>query len=131
MGVRVWFTNNGQAAAGSFVVNVNGAEQTVNGLAVGETKAVFFSGAGNPVTAIVDSTNMVIESNENNNTRSETLPVPTQPLPCATPTHTLTPAATFTPTFTNTPPSGSDLIFADGFESGNLSAWTSSAMNWR
>src|SRR6185295_8110411 len=32
---------------------------------------------------------------------------------------------TATPTSTNTP-IGSDLIFADGFESGNLSAWTSS-----
>ena len=127
-GVRVWIRNDGQTAAGSFVVNVNGATQTVNGLEVAETKAVFFPGAGNPVTATVDSMNTVAESNENNNTRSETLPVPTQPLPCATPTHTLTPAATFTPTFTNTP-SGSDLIFADGFESGSLSTWTSSATN--
>ncbi|MCI0550327.1 MAG: hypothetical protein L0287_05190 [Anaerolineae bacterium] len=134
LGVRVWVTNNGQAAAGSFTVNVNGAEQTVNGLGIGETKTVFFPGYSNPVTAVVDSTNTVAESNENNNTRSETLPVPTPPLPCPTatatpsqtitPTHTLTPAATFTPTFTNTP-SVSDLIFADSFESGNLSAWTS------
>nr|MDQ3004853.1 DNRLRE domain-containing protein [Chloroflexota bacterium] len=31
-----------------------------------------------------------------------------------------------TATFTSSPTPGSDLIFADGFESGNLSAWTSS-----
>ena len=128
LGVRVWVTNNGQAAAGSFILNVNGTEQTVNGLLVGETKAIFFSGYSNPVNAVVDSTNIVVESNESNNTRSETLPIPTPPLPCPT----VTPSPTFTPTimptFTNTP-GGSDLIFADGFESGNLSAWTSSAIN--
>ena len=44
-----------------------------------------------------------------------------------TPTPTLTagiPTNTFTPTPTNTP-GASDLIFADGFDSGNLAAWTS------
>jgi len=116
LGVRVWVTNNGQAAAGNFVVNVNGSTQTVNGLGIGETKTVFFPGAGNPVNAVVDSTNMVTESNESNNTRSETLPIPTQPLPCPTPTNTATATRT---------PSVSDLIFADGFESGNFSGWTS------
>ncbi|HKY54733.1 MAG TPA: choice-of-anchor Q domain-containing protein [Anaerolineales bacterium] len=122
LGVRVWVTNNGQAAASSFIVNANGAEQTVNGLGIGETKTVFFSGAGNPVNAVVDSTSMVIESNETNNSHSETLPVPTPPLPCAT--HTPTPIQTATTT-----PGVSDLIFADGFESGNLSAWSSSTIN--
>ena len=41
------------------------------------------------------------------------------------PTPTNTPTASNTPTPTNTS-SGSDLIFADGFESGNLLAWSSS-----
>src|SRR6266508_6538832 len=122
LGVRVWIKNNGQATAGSFVVNVNGAEQIVNGLAIGETKAVFFSGYSNQVTAIVDSTSLVAESDENNNTRSEMVAIPTPPLPCVTPT--FTPAPTFTPTNT---PNAPDLIFADGFESGNLSAWNSSS----
>ena len=125
MGVRVWVTNNGQATAGSFVVNVNGATQTVNGLAIGETKAVFFSGYSNPVNAVVDSTNIVVENNESNNTRSETLPIPTPPLPC--PTVTPSPTVTNTPTATNTPGGSGDVIFADGFESGTLSAWTSNA----
>lgn len=46
-----------------------------------------------------------------------------------TPTHTNTPGGptpTFTPTFTPTSTPSNDLIFADGFESGDLSAWTSS-----
>ena len=42
--------------------------------------------------------------------------------PSPTPTNTPTPSNTPTPTNT---PGSSDLIFADGFESGSLSAWTS------
>ncbi|HEX6268592.1 MAG TPA: hypothetical protein VFZ43_00015 [Anaerolineales bacterium] len=54
------------------------------------------------------------------------------PTPTATstagpsPTPTPTATATSTPTITNTP-GVSDLIFADGFESGDLSAWSSSS----
>ena len=62
--------------------------------------------------------------------------------PTSTPTRTFTPTPTFTRTSTFTPgpsptrtptftatftPSASDLIFADGFESGNLSAWTANS----
>ena len=45
------------------------------------------------------------------------------------PTNTPTSTPTFTPTAfpTSTPTPVSDLIFADGFESGNLSAWSSNA----
>ncbi len=42
------------------------------------------------------------------------------------PTLTYTPSPTRTPTRTPTPGSGADLIFADSFESGSVSAWTSS-----
>ena len=90
LGVLVGIVNSGQAAAGSFVVNVDGATQTVNGLAAGQTTSLFFPGYGNPVTGVVDSTNLVTESNESNNTRSEMVPIPTAPLPC-TPTPTSTP----------------------------------------
>lgn len=90
LGVRVGIVNNGQAAAGNFVVNVNGATQNVNGLAAGQATAAFFPGISNPVNAVVDSTNVVTESNENNNSRSEMVPVPTPPLPC-TPTPTGSP----------------------------------------
>ncbi|HEX2910297.1 MAG TPA: S8 family serine peptidase [Chloroflexia bacterium] len=68
-------------------------------------------------------------------------PVPTStPTPTATatatpvPTNTPTPTATATPAPTNTPtpvatptPVPTDTIFADGFESGSLSAWSSSS----
>ncbi|HEU0297166.1 MAG TPA: NBR1-Ig-like domain-containing protein [Anaerolineales bacterium] len=86
MGTRVWIKNNGQAAASSFVVTVNGIQQTVNGLSVGETTALFFPTSTNPVTAVVDPTNAIAESNETNNTRLEMVPVPTPPLPCPTAT---------------------------------------------
>jgi hypothetical protein len=102
LGVRVWVKNIGQAAAGSFVVDVNGAGQTVDGLGVDETIALFFPGYSNPVTAIVDSTGLVTEVDEDNNTRSEMVPVPTPPLPCATATWTPTDTATATATPTAT-----------------------------
>ena len=50
------------------------------------------------------------------------------PGPTNTPTRTPTPTNASTPTPTNTP-SGSDLIFADSFESGSFSAWTSSTID--
>ena len=85
-GVRIWITNSGQAAAGSFVVRVNDVDQTVNALGVGETITLFFPGYSNPVNALLDPTGIVAESDENNNSRSETLPVPTPPVPCNTAT---------------------------------------------
>ena len=91
MGVRVWVTNNGQASTGDFTVMVNNAQQSVNGLAIGEMKALFFPGYTNPVSATVDSTSVIAESNESNNSRSEMVAVPTAPLPCTIPTATFTP----------------------------------------
>ncbi|HEU4743739.1 MAG TPA: CARDB domain-containing protein, partial [Anaerolineales bacterium] len=85
-GVRISVTNSGQTAAGSFVVRVNDVDQTVNALGIGETTSLFFPGYSNPVTALLDPTGTVAESNENNNSRAETLPIPTPPLPCDTPT---------------------------------------------
>ena len=90
LGIRVFFDNTGEAAAGSFVVNVNGVTQTVSGLPADAGGALFFVGAGNPVTVTLDSTNLVAESNETNNTFSGTVPIPTAPLPC-TPTFTPSP----------------------------------------
>jgi hypothetical protein len=67
---------------------------------------VFFPGYVNStnaaITVVVDPNNAVAESNEQNNSRTEQVPVPTQPLPCtATPTGTTTPGSA-TPTATNT-----------------------------
>jgi len=90
-GLRAWVANNGQAPAGSFNVKLNDTQLTVNGLAVGETKSVFFSNYSNPnnnpVTVIVDPAGAIAESNEQNNSRNETIQVitPTPPVPC-TPT---------------------------------------------
>ena len=86
LGVRLSITNNGQTAAGSFVVTVNDLQQTLNGLGSGETISLFFPTTNNPVTATVDLANTVTESDETNNTRSEIVPVPTPPLACATDT---------------------------------------------
>jgi hypothetical protein len=97
--VRIGITNQGQAAATNFMVEVNGAQLPVNGLGIGETIALFFPSVQNPVTASVDPTFMVAESNETNNSRTEMLPVPTPPLPC-TGTPTFTPSPTPTPTAT-------------------------------
>ena len=105
LGLRVSVTNSGQAAVGSFIVQSGSAQQTVNGLAVGESKSVFFTSFANPATVTVDPGNTVAESNEQNNTRAENLPTPTPPLPCGgTPTFTATPnPQNPTPTFTPTP----------------------------
>jgi photosystem II stability/assembly factor-like uncharacterized protein/uncharacterized protein YgiM (DUF1202 family) len=86
MGTRVSVQNNGQAAAGSFVLRVNNIDQTISGLGIGETTTLFFPTTLNPVTAIADATGTVLESNENNNIRSEMVPVPTPPMPCASAT---------------------------------------------
>jgi uncharacterized protein YjiK len=56
-------------------------------------------------------------------TRTNTPTAGPSPTPTNTPTRTPTPMVTLTPTATSSVP---DLIFADGFESGNLSAWSSS-----
>jgi len=63
-------------------------------------------------------------------------PTPTAPAtPTGTPTRTFTPTSTptRTPTATSTrtptPTTSADVIFADGFESGSLSAWSSSAID--
>jgi hypothetical protein len=55
-------------------------------------------------------------------TRTPTVTATSTAGPTSTPTRT--PTITLTPAFTNTP-GESGIIFADGFESGNLSAWTS------
>jgi hypothetical protein len=72
-----------------------------------------------------------ITSTPSNTSAPTETPTPTDsptvgpsPTPTSTPTLTSTTTATSTPTATNMPGS-SDLIFADGFESDTLSAWTS------
>ncbi|HLO31420.1 MAG TPA: NBR1-Ig-like domain-containing protein [Anaerolineales bacterium] len=96
-GVRILVTNNGQAAATNFIVQVNDAQQPVDGLGIGETVSLFFPEPKNTVTAIVDPTTLVTESDETNNSRTETFIEATPPLPC-----TVTPTITPSPTATGT-----------------------------
>jgi hypothetical protein len=79
LGVRVWFSNIGEADAGPFVVVVNGKTQAVSGLPKGESSSLWFVGYSNPSTAIIDFTNTVIESDETNNQLIQPLPIPTLP----------------------------------------------------
>jgi GH35 family endo-1,4-beta-xylanase len=107
---NVVVTNNGGTNAGTFMVSFtnNGAPQpaqTVSSLAAGQSVTLSFAAGGN-VTATADSTNVIAESNESNNSLTAQLPVPTQAFTC-TPTSglTLTPTRTPTPSFTACPPS--------------------------
>ena len=99
LGVRIVIGNIGSADAGPFVVDVNGAQQTVtSGLAEGETVSLWFAGhtpGFGENTAFADATSQVEESNEANNQVSAVVPIPTLPPPC---TPTPTPTATPTPT---------------------------------
>ena len=110
--VQVVVANIGAFPAnGSFSVSVQGAAvQTVNGLAAGQSVTLIFS-AGS-ATATVDSTNVITETNETNNSLSGNFGVPTQAHTCTpsgptfTPTRTPTFVITNTPTRTPTPGTG-------------------------
>ena len=91
LGVFVEVANIGDGGAGPFVVLVNAKPRAVpGGLAANRSVVVWVpptampSGGG--TLAIVDRTNVVKESREDNNRLSELLPVPTPPRDCATPT---------------------------------------------
>ncbi len=104
--------NQGGADAGPFGISVNGVEQArLAGLGAGQSQTVntgsYYS---YQTTVMVDDQNEVQESNEDNNTRTESVPMLTAPPTCTptpsatpTPTNTLTPEATLTPTPTETP----------------------------
>ena len=100
-------SNIGGGNAGPFVVSFGGQSQSVSGLGSGQQVTLSFVAMG-IVTATADSTNIVAESNELNNSLSAQLPVPTQAWTC-TPTGgpsftpSLTPTLTRTPTITPTP----------------------------
>ncbi len=84
LGVRVWIENAG-AAAGPFVVEVNDVQVPLaQGLPAGEVTSVWVAGyvSGGENAAVVDVTSVVAESDEENNTLSAMLPIPTLPPPC-------------------------------------------------
>lgn len=108
LGVRVTVFNNGDVAAGPFFVAVNGQQKRIDsGLGVKAAATVWIAtSVSGQVTADVDATNLIAESNENNNSLTQFLPVPTLPPTCtptSAPTDTHTPTPTITPPDTSTP----------------------------
>ena len=104
LGIRVTVANVGQADADAFAVDLNGGHQAVvsGGLAAGATTSVWINYyLPGQNTATVDAGLEVAESNENNNSLTQQLPIPTLP-PTCTPTATHTATQTPTPTATNT-----------------------------
>lgn len=108
LGVRVWIANVGTASAGAFSVEMDGSFtpfQAVDGLDAGTATSLWFPGpqswAFYPITAIVDPTNVVVESDESNNQLTQNLAIPTLP-PTCTPTHSPTSTDTPTPSATAT-----------------------------
>lgn len=133
-GIEVSVSNVGTGNAGPFVVQVqtvgesNFVTGNVNGLATGASTTIFIDNFGWGVSAVratVDSTNVVLESDELNNTLEQVLPQPTPYAPCTAtptgtpPTATLTPTPSATATVFPTPtatgiPSGQDELVANG-----------------
>jgi len=88
-GLWVRVSNIGQAPAAAFMVQVNDAQSPVEGLGAGESVSVLLNSGtmGGQLTALVDSASQIQESDETNNSLTQYVPIPTQPLPCtATPT---------------------------------------------
>jgi hypothetical protein len=103
LGLRVVIANAGNGPASPFVVEVNTTERvSAQGLGAGQEVSFWFSSfchAGEN-TATVDTSGLVAESDETNNTLTHFVPVPTLP-----PTCTPTPASSPTPTPNPIPPS--------------------------
>jgi Tol biopolymer transport system component len=116
LGVSVIVSNHGTQASGSFVVDVNAAQQTVvGGLGPSSNIQLWFKGYEqfDPNVATVDAFQQVQEFDETNNTKSQTLAVPTLPptcTPAATPTQTPTPTPKdpFADTDGDATPNGTD-----------------------
>jgi hypothetical protein len=104
LGLTVAIQNAGGADAGPFVVDVNGCPQSVDsGLVSGQAVSLWFGDCGyqGEQTVVVDATFRVKESDEDNNTFSGRVPIPTLPPTCTPPpeppTGTPPPPSTFTP----------------------------------
>jgi hypothetical protein len=84
LGIRVDILNTGTGAAGPFVVQINNQQTVVpNGLAPGQFTTLWLPGyVTGPNTVIIDPAGQIPESNRDNNTFSQPLPVPTLPPPC-------------------------------------------------
>jgi hypothetical protein len=126
LGTRVGVENLGVADAGPFVVEVNGAQQTVEtGLAAGQATSLWFEGYayGSETQVTIDPEALIPDSNRENNSLSQMVPIPTLPATCtpsraAAPTDTPLPPATDTPvppaTETPVPPPAAAVTMHEG-----------------
>lgn len=72
----VTVANNGDAPAGGFVIDAGKAGSfTVNGLAAGSSHTATYPCTEGSISATVDASGRVDESNEGNNVRSQGVPV--------------------------------------------------------
>jgi glucosylceramidase len=94
-GTNVTVANTGNSGAGTFVVRLNGSDKTVSSLAAGQSTTLRWDIAPGNVTATADATNVIAESNESNNSRNATLPIPTPAPAC---TNTPPPSGNIDPT---------------------------------
>ena len=98
LGVIAAVENRGGAGAGAFVVTVNGTPYPHAGLAPAATGSLWAAGyrIDGPQSADVDTADQVAEGDEDNNVRSEMVPVPTLPI-CPTGTASPTPGGPTSP----------------------------------
>lgn len=111
LGTRVTVKNDGNAPASMFFIRIDSAAFVQDpGLAVGQSRTWWVPGyvSSGSTNVFVDNTNIVVESNEGNNTYSQPVPVPTSPATC-TPTATA-PPTTPTPSPTTTPTATATLV---------------------
>ena len=91
-GISVLVENIGLARTGPFIVDLNNTQQQVDdGLAAGQHIQLHFTGTSpsGRYEAAADSTNQIVEREENNNTLTFLVPTPTSLLLCtSTPTPT-------------------------------------------
>lgn len=82
MGLRIHVSNRGLGDAALFVVKANDTSVDVEGLAAGESTSVWVASYSLEPDVSVDATNLVDESDEENNTFKGMIPIPTLPAPC-------------------------------------------------
>jgi hypothetical protein len=105
LGTRVVVENIGGGSAGSFVVDVDGAQQSVaDGLAPGQTASLWFEGYayGGETRVVVDPAAQIADNDRQNNTYIQMVPIPTLP-PTCTPPPPVPPTETPLPPPTETP----------------------------
>jgi hypothetical protein len=88
LGTRVVVENVGAGKAGPFVVDVDGSQQTAEaGLAPGQAASLWFPtyAYGGETKIVIDPASQIAESNKENNTFSQMVPIPTLPPTCTPP----------------------------------------------